>query len=199
MKQAESSREVASLKNEGNTCLRADFERRICAVRRDISISVCVCPRVCGHVSSRSASSHSDTTFSPRGNLALQAKIKTPLSSPFHPIQPSQAFISPFFFSSGCLLSLSAFPSPLGTRQRFALITELLFTPVEKDRDTHQTTTPAYCYAPSTPALAFVHIFLCVCVCMNICLCFIFMKHYASSKVTPYRRYNAEHRCGGKC
>lgn len=138
-------------------------------------VCVCVCVREC--VDPCLINQHLQIR-TPRSLLVAHwAKIKTSVSSPFHPLQPSWAFISHFFFSSCCLLTLPAFPSPLGTRQRFALITELLFTPVEKDGDTHQTTTPAHCYAPSIPALPFMHFSPCVCVpALTFALCFIFVK-----------------------
>lgn len=86
-------------------------------------------------------------------------------------IKNNRLLLLSLFFSS--LLYLSTPPhwllmvygltSPLGTRKRFALITELLFTPAEKGKKgALQTPTLAHCSAPSAVFQARLDDHLCV-------------------------------------
>lgn len=82
-----------------------------------------------------------------------ELKLKPPFLPCSSKITVSGFYLSfPLYVSHSLLLPPHPFclPSPLGTGERFALITELLFILAEKDRDTLQTPTPAHCHALST-------------------------------------------------
>lgn len=144
-------------------------------------VRMCGLSECVGPLSNRSASSHSAATFSPQA--IRHAKLK--LKPPFLPFS-SEITVSGFYLSFLLYLShsLSLPPHPFclpffpsGTRERFALITELLFTPAEEGRDTLQTPTPAHCHAPSILVLPFMPVLpgMRVFVCLHL-LVFNFVK-----------------------
>lgn len=97
-----------------------------------------------------------------------ELKLKPPLSFLF--IQNNCLWLLSLLSSSSLPLPPHPFclVFPLGTRERFALITELLFTPAEKDKRHTSATHTAHCHAPSIFALPFMPLYSqCVFVCVR--------------------------------
>lgn len=117
-----------------------------------ISVRCFGCVEPPPHPSNRSECLHAAATSSPPGCPARRAKIKT---SPFQQTDFYFAPLSPPFISAAPS-RLPPHPLPFRRRSRgrgFALITDLLYTPVNRDRDALLTPPLAHCHIPSIPAL----------------------------------------------